>query len=290
MRSDLTRLGEKYQMTPENHQKRSIFLISDGTGITVESFANSVLSQFPDFEFSYQSFPYIDSLQKMQNIAEKIQDNYDLNEIKPLVFLTIVKADMAKPLLNAPCHVFDFFNPMIDQLEQVLKMKALDEAGRAHGFLSSKRYDQRINAINYALNCDDGLGNQNYELADVILVGVSRCGKTPSCLYMALQFGIYAANYPITEESIDAQHLPNLLKPFKNRLFGLTITPQRLHHIRSERRPNSDYASIKQCQYEVSAVESLYQNQNIPFLDSTYYSIEEISTRIMNQMQIKRRI
>lgn len=276
-------------MTSE-YKKRSVFLISDGTGITVESFANSVLSQFPDFEFTYQNFPYIDSFEKMQDIAEKIKANYDLYEIEPLVFLTIVQAEMIKPLLDSPCHVFDFFNPIVDHLEKILKSKALDQAGRAHGFLSSKRYDLRINAINYALNCDDGLGNQNYDDADVILIGVSRCGKTPSCLYMALQFGIYAANYPITDESIDAQHLPNILKPYKHKLFGLTITPQRLHYIRSERRPNSQYASITQCQYEIAAVESLYQNQHIPFLDSTFYSIEEISTRIMSHMQIKRKI
>jgi regulator of PEP synthase PpsR (kinase-PPPase family) len=277
-------------MSHHAKQKRSVFLISDGTGITVESFANSVLSQFPNFEFHYHSFPYTDSIDKIQSICEKIQANYALNEEEPLVFLTMVHSEMIKPLFKAPGHFFDFFNPIVDSLENILQSKSVDEAGRAHGFLSSKRYDQRIEAINYALNCDDGLGNQNYEQADIILIGVSRCGKTPSCLYMALQFGIYAANYPITDESIDQQHLPSSLKPFKHKLFGLTITPQRLHHIRSERRPNSQYASMTQCQYEIAAVESLYQQQHIPFLDSTHYSIEEISTRIMSQKSIERRI
>lgn len=272
------------------NQKRSVFLISDGTGITVESFANSVLSQFPDFEFQYHAHPYTDSVEKIEAICEKIHANFELYHTEPLIFLTMVHADMIKPLMNTPCHIFDFLNPMIDSLENILKSKSLDQAGRAHGFLSSKRYDQRIDAINYALNCDDGLGPQNYEKADVILIGVSRCGKTPSCLYMALQFGIYTANYPITEESIDAQYLPQSLKAHKNKLFGLTISPQRLHHIRSERRPNSSYATLAQCQYEVTTVESLYHQQKIPFLDSTHYSIEEISTRIMSHMHIKRRI
>ena len=197
---------------------------------------------------------------------------------------------MIKPLCSAPGHLFDFLNPIIDKLERVLNSTSLDEAGRAHGFLSSQRYDKRIAAINYALTCDDGLGNQNYELADIILIGVSRCGKTPSCLYMALQFGLFAANYPLTEETIDKQHLPDTLKMYKQKLFGLTITPQRLHHIRSERRPNSNYSSLKQCQHEITAVESLYAQQNISFIDSTYYSIEEIATRIMTQQHLERRI
>lgn len=271
-------------------KKRSVFLISDGTGITVESFAKSVLSQFPDFEFQFHAYPYTESDEQMKSISEKIIANFELYHCEPLVFLTMVQSEKINILLNIPCHVFDFLNPVIDNLEVILKSKSLDEAGRAHGFLSSKRYDQRIDAINYALNCDDGLGPQNYEKADVILIGVSRCGKTPSCLYMALQFGIYAANYPITEESIDSQHLPQSLKSFKNKLFGLTISPQRLAHIRSERRPNSPYATFSQCQYEIATVESLYHQQKIPFLDSTHYSIEEISTRIMSHMHIKRRI
>ena len=277
-------------MNNSPQKKRSVFLISDGTGITVESLANSVLSQFPNFEFQYHAYPYTDSAEKIHAICQKIKASHTLNGEEPLVFLTMVDSDMIKPLFQSPGHFFDFFNPIIDSLENILQSKSLDEVGRAHGYSSSKRYDQRIEAINYALHCDDGLGNQNYEQADIILIGVSRCGKTPSCLYMALQFGIYAANYPITEESIDAQHLPASLKPFKHKLFGLTITPQRLHYIRSERRPNSQYASMSQCQYEIAAVESLYQQQHIPFLDSTYYSIEEISTRIMSQKSIQRRI
>ena len=165
-------------------KKRSVFLISDGTGITVESFAKSVLSQFPDFEFQFHAYPYTDSDDKILSISEKIKANFELYHDEPLVFLTMVQAEKISSLLNTPCHVFDFLNPVIDNLEVILKSKSLDEAGRAHGFLSSKRYDQRIDAINYALNCDDGLGPQNYEKADVILIGVSRCGKTPSCLYI----------------------------------------------------------------------------------------------------------
>ncbi len=269
---------------------KQVFLISDGTGLTVESYTNSLLSQFPKFSFEFHNFPYTDTKEKIDSVIIKIKDIYELTNEKPIVLSTIVHSDMLTPLFKAPAEVFDLFNPMIERLENILNTKAIDKSGLAHGFTSPSQYDQRIDAINFALNSDDGLGYKNYKMADVILIGVSRCGKTPSCLYLALQFGIYAANFPITEESIDSHHLPPILEDFKSKLFGLTITPQRLQHIRHERRPNTKYASLEQCAYEVKHVEALYKNQRLPFLDSTYYSIEEISTRIISKMDLKKRI
>lgn len=269
---------------------RTVFLVSDGTGITIESMAHSLLSQFPGFNFSYQSHPYVDTPEKMAFVIDKIHQAFEQHQNKPLVFVTMVKNKMVDQFYQLPAHVFDFFSPMINELENILNAKALDAIGMAHGFNSPKRYDQRIDAINYALACDDGLGNKDYDNADVILIGVSRCGKTPSCLYMALQFGIYAANYPITEESIDAYQLPSVLKSHHHKLFGLTISPKRLHQIRQERKPHSRYASLEQCQYEIKQVESLFKTQHIPYLDSTCYSIEEISTRILSQQGIERRL
>ena len=168
-------------------KQQSVFLISDGTGITVESIANSVLSQFPGIEFVYQSYPFLDSLDKINHVIDHININYELHEQKPIVFFTMVENDYLKLIHQTPAEVFDCLNPMIDHLETIFKRKALDESGRAHGFSSPKHYDQRIDAINFSLNCDDGLGPQYYMKADVILIGVSRCGKTPSCLYLALQ-------------------------------------------------------------------------------------------------------
>lgn len=270
------------------HQQ--IFLISDGTGITVESFTKSILSQFPKINFDFHYYPYVDNLDKINTIVIKIEELYLLNHTKPIIFSTIVDPQMLSPIYEAHAEVFDLFHPVVDRLETILSTKAIDISGRTYAFTSSSDYDHRIDAINYALNCDDGLGAKNYNLADIILIGVSRCGKTPSCLYMALQFGIYAANFPITEESLDAHRLPDILQECRPKLFGLTITPQRLQHIRHERRPNSKYASLAQCQYEIKMVESLYKTQNIPFLDSTHYSIEEISTRIISTMSLKKRL
>ena len=270
--------------------EKHVFLISDGTGITVESYTNSLLSQFPSMDFIFHSFPYTESKQQIEEIIIQINSCYKLKHEKPIIFLTMVNTSMLEPLYHAQADVFDLYTPLIDKLESILQSKSIDVIGRAHGFVSPSLYDQRIDAINYALATDDGLSDKNYHSADVILVGVSRCGKTPSCLYMALQFGIYAANFPITDESLDAYYLPDILKPFKSKLFGLTISPKRLQQIRQERRPNSKYASLEQCQYEIKQVESLYKTHHIPFLDSTCYSIEEISTRIINQMNIKKRI
>jgi len=274
----------------KNITTKQVFLISDGTGLTVESYTNSLLSQFPNFNFEFHNYPYTDSIDKIRLIMIKIKEVYDLTKEKPIVLSTLVHTNMLTPLLDTPAEVFDLFNPMIERLENILNTKAIDKSGLAHGFSSSSQYDQRIDAINFALNSDDGLGYKNYKMADVILIGVSRCGKTPSCLYLALQFGIYAANFPITDENIDSHHLPPILENFKSKLFGLTITPQRLQHIRHERRPNTKYASLEQCAYEVKHVESLYKSENLPFLDSTYYSIEEISTRIISKMNLKKRI
>ena len=271
-------------------KKQSVFLISDGTGITVESIANSVLSQFPDIEFVYQSFPFLDSLEKINHVIDNITVNYELHEQKPIVFFTMMENTYLKLIHQTPAEVFDCLNPMIDHLETIFKRKALDESGRAHGFSSPKHYDERIDAINFSLNCDDGLGPQYYNKSDIILIGVSRCGKTPSCLYLALQYGIFAANYPITEDFLDANRLPSILDPYQKKIFGLTIAPQRLHHIRSERKPHSQYASLEQCKHEINSVETLYKTKKIPFLDSTYYSIEEISAKIIAEMGLKRRI
>jgi regulator of PEP synthase PpsR (kinase-PPPase family) len=148
----------------------------------------------------------------------------------------------------------------------------------------------RIDAVNFALDNDDGSKIKHYDKADIILVGVSRSGKTPTCLYLALQFGIKAANYPLTEEDLQNFSLPDVLKPHKHKIFGLTIDPERLAAIRNERKANSRYASLAQCYYETEEVEHLYQQEQISFLSTTDLSVEEISTKIMQKAKIKRKV
>lgn len=270
--------------------KRCVYMISDGTGITAESLGNSLLSQFESLEFSKTTIPYIDSPEKAQKAVEELNNNFKLTGLRPIAFITLINPDVNKEIKKADALIIDLFNTFISPLEHELQVKSSHTVGKTHSVADSKSYDQRIAAINYSLAHDDGINVKDYDKADIILIGVSRCGKTPSCLYMALQFGILAANYPFTEEDLANFYLPKSLRPYKSKLFGLTIDPERLCNIRDLRRPNSNYAQIDQCKKEIHEVEAMYQNENIPYINSTKYSIEEISTKIMSMANLKRRI
>jgi [pyruvate, water dikinase]-phosphate phosphotransferase / [pyruvate, water dikinase] kinase len=270
--------------------QRIVFMISDGTGITVESLGKSLLSQFEKVSFEKHTLPYIDTVEKAQQVVLRINRVHQETGQKPLVFLTLVNPQITEIMHQASACVFDFFNTFMHMLEHELGEKSSDKIGRAHGVADRKTYDQRMDAVNYALNYDDGMKTSGYERADLILIGVSRCGKTPSCLYMALRFGIFAANYPFTDEDFTNLYLPKSLKPYKHKLVGLTIDPSRLEHIRTERSPNTRYASAEQCRREIIELEKLYVHENIPFINSTRYSVEEIATKIMAMTKVKRRI
>ena len=147
----------------------------------------------------------------------------------------------------------------------------------------------RIDALNFTLSNDDGVSVKHYPSSDIIVLGASRSGKTPTCLNLALQYGVRAANYPLSTEDVLNGTLPEFLAPFKAKMFGLTISPNRLHRIREKRRPGSSYASLNQCQTEVRTIEALYQHEDIPYIDTSLVSIEEICTTIMETMKIERR-
>ncbi|STX29104.1 Putative phosphotransferase [Legionella beliardensis] len=267
--------------------KRHVFIISDGTGITAENLGHSLLTQFNNIEFEKHTIPYIDTLPKAKSAVDQINQLFKQTGVKPLVFITLINSDIAHTINQANACVLDLFNTFLGPLEKELGEKSSYTVGRAHGV--SQSYTHRIIAVDYALAHDDGVKIKGYEQADIILIGVSRCGKTPSCLYMALHFGIFAANYPFTEDDLSSFRLPELLRPYKNKLFGLTIDPERLQQIRTERRPNSRYASAEQCRLEVSEVEAMYQHENIPYLNSTRFSVEEIATKIMSITRIPRK-
>lgn len=269
--------------------KRMVYMISDGTGITVESLSNSLMSQFESVQFEKIIFPFVDSTVKITAICEEIEQTFAHSGIRPLVFMTLVNPEIRACIQGSSACVFDLFDTFLSPLEEELGVKASDTVGLTHA-VNNANYDQRIDAVNYSLAYDDGTKIDGYEQADIILVGVSRCGKTPSCLYMALQFGVFAANYPFTLDELSCHKLPNTLQPYRSKLFGLTINPLRLQCIRSERRPNSPYSSFEQCRQEVQAAEMLYQHEKITYLDSTHFSIEEIAAKIMAITKIQRRI
>lgn len=265
-------------------------MLSDGTGITAETLGNSLITQFENIQFIRYTIPYIDTIQKAEQAVLRINKSYDEDGIKPLVFMTLINPQVRDYIKTSKGCVFDLFSTFIGPLENELHEKSSYTVGKSHGVANDESYSLRIAAVEYSLTHDDGVKIRGYDSADIVLIGVSRCGKTPSCLYMALQYGILAANYPFTEEDLKGFQLPESLRPYKNKLFGLTIDPQRLHQIRSERMPNSQYASLEQCRIEVGEVEEMYKREQIPFLNSTRYSIEEITTKILASAGIERKI
>ncbi len=269
---------------------RVAFFISDGTGITAEALGHSLLAQFESINFEQITLPYIDSIEKAHQVVERINKIEQDTGSKPIVFDTIVDQSIRDIIGRAQSFKVDIFATFLSPLEQELEVHSSYTVGKSHAGGSNKSYMARIDAVNYALDNDDGARTRYYDGADVILVGVSRSGKTPTCLYMAMQFGIKAANYPLTEEDLGTMSLPESLQPHKHKIFGLTIDPERLAAIRHERRANSRYSSLNQCYYEVEEVEMLYRQEQIPFLSTTDLSVEEISTRIMMDTGLERRL
>ena len=271
---------------PSALMKLLVYFVSDHTGITVESLGRTLLSQFEFDEASYKTRPYIDTIEKAQELIASIETNESEHLI---IFSSLSDQNITQVFSKSDFQHIDIFAEFLPRLEGMLNQKASGEAGLAHSAKNYNKYMMRIEAINFALAHDDGLNSKYYEKADILLIGVSRSGKTPTCLYMAIQFGIEAANYPITEEDWNGGILPTVLQPQKQKLFGLLIDPKRLHEIRSERLPNSRYASLQQCRLELSRIKELYQKNNIPFLDTTSLSIEEISTQILLKTDIEKR-
>lgn len=270
--------------------KRTAFFISDGTGITAEALGHSLLSQFESIEFEQITLPYIDNETKALEALRKIAENKNKTGTRPIIIDTIINQDIRKIFADCDAFMIDVFSTFLHPLEKELETHSTYTVGRAHSITDQTQYKTRINAVHFALDNDDGARTNQYEKADVILIGVSRSGKTPTCLYLALQFGICAANYPITEDDLDDLMLPRSLKPFKQKLFGLIIDAERLSAIRQERKPDSRYASIQQCQQEVRGIKALYNRENISYIDTSELSIEEISTRLMEAGKIERKI
>jgi len=270
--------------------KRTVFFVSDQTGVTAETMGHSLLTQFEGLTFRAVTLPFVATRDKAVEARARIDATAAAEGELPIVFSTLIKDDLRDEVKAAHGVFLDFFDAFLGPLEAALGVKSSHAAGRAHGMADLEGYTARINATNFAIANDDGTQTREYEQADVILTGVSRSGKTPTCLYMALQYGIYAANYPLTEDDLESGRLPQPLVRHQAKLFGLTIRPDRLREIRHERRPNSRYSSAPQVAFEVRAAEALFERIGIPFLDTTHCSVEEIGSRIMHASGIERRL
>jgi [pyruvate, water dikinase]-phosphate phosphotransferase / [pyruvate, water dikinase] kinase len=270
-------------------QRRTVFFVSDGTGITAQMLGHSLLTQFEGVEFNQVTLPFVDSAEKAEECLARISAEAD-NNGQPIVFSTLVNNDVRAVVRRANALFIDFFESFIDPLEAGLGIKSSHTIGRSHSAMDKKEYQQRIEAINFAMAHDDGASHRELGLADVILIGVSRSGKTPTSLYLAMQFGVKAANYPLIPEDFHRGKLPEALRGDKSRLYGLTIAPERLHEIRKERRPGSRYAELDNCRFEVDEAENLMRREGIRSINSTSKSIEEIATTILRELRIQRQI
>ena len=266
-------------------KSRTAFFVSDRTGITAENLGHSLLSQFDSIKFKLIRLPFLDTVEKARDALVQINEAALTDGQRPLVFSTLIIPAVRNIVEQSDSLFLDLFEMFIVPLETELGINSSHAVGRSHG--AGINYNARMEAVNYAMNHDDGGITKELDRADIILIGVSRCGKTPTSLYLALQNGIYAANYPLVPEDFESASLPRALKPLLNKLHGLTIRPERLQKIRTERSPNSRYASLENCQLEVKQAENMMRLSNIPFLDVTTMSVEEIATTIMHQTGLK---
>jgi [pyruvate, water dikinase]-phosphate phosphotransferase / [pyruvate, water dikinase] kinase len=270
------------------HRTR-VYFISDRTGLTVEALGSSLLTQFEDREYVRETIPFVDTVELARATVSHINQTAQEFNRRPIVFSSLVDDEIRDTIAAANALVLDVFERFIVPLELEFGSKSSHAVGRAHGVASTSNYLSRMEAINYTLAHDDGATHRALDEADIILVGVSRSGKTPTSLYLAMQFGIKAANYPLIPEDLGTLKLPPALVPLRSKVWGLSIAPERLSQIRSERRPDSKYAALANCKYEVDAAASLMRQHNIRYIDSTTKSIEEISTHIMHESGLARR-
>jgi [pyruvate, water dikinase]-phosphate phosphotransferase / [pyruvate, water dikinase] kinase len=277
--------GERLEM-PAEPPPIPVFFLSDSTGITAETMGNALLIQFPNFRFERRLIPFISSVEEARRVVA-ILDAAVTGPVMPLAFSTTAVEEVRQELLRTTCPVIDFFDLHMERLESILGAKGIRVAARLHGMGDVQRYNARMAAVEYAIEHDDGQSMRALHKADVILVAPSRCGKTPTTMYLALQHGIFVANYPLVEEDFETAELPRPVQDLRVRCFGMTTTPARLSQVRNERRPNSRYASLEQCTYELRQAEAMYRNHRLPVINSSTKSVEEMSTVILQALDHK---
>jgi [pyruvate, water dikinase]-phosphate phosphotransferase / [pyruvate, water dikinase] kinase len=263
-----------------------VFFLSDSTGISAETMGNALLIQFPELRFERRLIPFITTVEEAQRVVG-ILDRAMAGPVTPLAFSTTAVSEIRDVLHTSTCPLVDFFDLHMERVESILGAKGVRVAARLHGMGDVKRYNARMAAIEYAIEHDDGQSMRALDKADVILLAPSRCGKTPTTMYLALQHGVFVANYPLVEEDFDSADLPRPVRNLRERCFGLTTTPARLSQVRNERRPNSRYASLEQCSYELRQAEALFRAHRIPVVNSSAKSVEEMSTVILQHLNGK---
>lgn len=265
---------------------RPVYIISDGTGITAGTMGQTLLSQFPATNFERHTIPFVDADDKVKECIRQINHAHKIHKVRPLVFVSFTDNSFKDQIMQSKAVVLDLFAPFIPIMEQLLRTDSSHAAGQSHGITEEGGYMHRIDAINFSMKYDDGVRMEGYSDADLVLVGVSRAGKTPTSLYMALHYGLKTANYPIADDDFEKGVLPDAVLNAREKLFGLVIDPIQLHKIRQARRPNSQYAQLTQCQNEVRQAQACFKKYRIPYIDSTAMSIEELASLVVHRMQL----
>jgi regulator of PEP synthase PpsR (kinase-PPPase family) len=271
---------------PADPRTVPVFFLSDSTGNSAETMGNALLIQFPDLRFERRLIPFITTVEEARRVVA-ILDQAMAGPVTPLAFSTTAVSEIRDVLHTSTCPLIDFFDLHMERVESILGAKGMRVAARLHGMGDVHRYNARMAAVEYAIEHDDGQSMRALDKADVILLAPSRCGKTPTTMYLALQHGVFVANYPLVEEDFDSADLPRPVKALRDRCFGLTTTPARLSQVRNERRPNSRYASLEQCSYELRRAEALYRSHRLPMINSSAKSVEEMSTVILQHLNGK---
>ena len=267
--------------------KRAVFFVSDSTGITAEAIGRGVLAQFEEVEFSERTLPFVDDAAKAAAAADDIRAAAKEYGARAIVFCTFVSDALATIVRESGALTMDCLDAFTPHLESELKIQSAHRLGRLHSS-HGRDYQRRIDALNFTMNHDDGASVKNLARADIILIGVSRSGKTPTSLYLALHYGIFTANYPLVDEDLSSPQLPEPLRPFAAKLHALTINPRRLSAIRQQRRPDSKYADIENCEKEVRAAELIFSGNDIVCLDVTRRSVEELASKILQEANLIR--
>lgn len=269
---------------------QKIFYVSDNTALTAKTLGKSLLSQFENIYFMEYLRPFINTQKKVLQLCDEINILAKQDEQSPIIFVSTVNHKILDILHEKFSNVIDILSPFVAHLELIINKKSSKRAGLAYKMNNIKEYDERIMAIDFTLDTDDGLKINNYDNADIVLLGVSRCGKTPTALYLALNLGLKVANYPFTAEDLPDFVLNAEQKKNHHKLFGLLISPERLASIRKERRSIGNYSDIECIKKELQALKDLFVREKIPFVDTTNRSVEEIATFIVSKKNIKAKI
>jgi regulator of PEP synthase PpsR (kinase-PPPase family) len=265
---------------------RAAYFVSDSTGITAETLGSALLANFPAVSFQRHRIPFVDTVEGARNVVDDIQGSIRAGAL-PIVFATVKSADILSELVASGAVVIDLLGGHLREVEAALGSTASEQLGQYHGVGDIERYFARMRAVEYAIEHDDGQSMRALDIADVIIIAPSRCGKTPTTMYLALQYGLLVANYPLTDDDFPSDGLPSTVAKYAERCFGLTTTPLRLSQVRHERRPSSTYSSLAQCTLELRRAEDLYRRNRVPFLNSSTKSVEEMSAVIMQSMRLR---